>query len=89
MARDNTIYTTADEACFIDGLGRHSEQGRATGPMAALSSYIAAAEKRANWGNIDGAAAIDYAKSRARELRRSAPEVIGSGRSFFREAKEK
>lgn len=89
MAKDNSIYTTADEACFIDGLGRHSEEGKRIGPLAALMAYISAAEKRTNWRSIDGQAAIDYAKSCARELRRGTTQTVGVGKSFFREAKAK
>ena len=45
MTRNN-IYTTADEACFIDGLGRHSETGRRIGALRALAAYVEAATKR-------------------------------------------
>ena len=78
-------YTTSDEASFIDKLGRHSADGEKLGPLKTVEAYIAAAEKRINWGDIDASAAIDYAKSRARELRRNVVEARGAGRSFIRD----
>ena len=79
-----TRYTTADEASFIDNLGRQSADGQMLGPLKTVEAYIAASEKRTNWGDIDANAAIDYAKSRVRELRRNVAEARGAGRSFIR-----
>ena len=77
-------YTTADEASFIDNLGRQSVDGKVLGPLKVVEEYIKAANKRTNWGDIDGHAAIDYAKGRLRELRRNTVEARGAGRSFIR-----
>ena len=83
MTRNN-IYTTADEACFIDRLGRHSETGRRIGALRALAAYVETAKKRSNWGAIDGAAAIHYATTKIRELRRNPVEA--HGKTFSRSA---
>ena len=77
-------YTTADEASFIDELGRHSSDGEKLGPLKTVEAYIAAAEKRSNWGAIDGAAAIHYATTKIRELRRNPVEA--HGKTFSRSA---
>lgn len=70
-------YTTADEACFIDGLGGCSDSGRKIGVIRAIEAYIKASKKRSNWGAIDGDAAIHYATTRIRELRRNPVEAHG------------
>lgn len=82
--RQSQIFTTADEAQFIDNLGRQSEEGRISGPLKAVEGYLKGAQKRTDWGLINRQAAIDYATSRLRELRRNPAEAIGRGKTFKR-----
>lgn len=54
------------ELKFIDRLGEHAQTG--ADRKALLTGYLAAAQRRDNWGRIDGATAIERAKTALRRL---------------------
>lgn len=66
-----TTWLTCDEVAFIQRLGTHNEDSSKTSCLTWLQRYIAAAERRVEWGKIDKAAVIQEAKKLVRaELRK-------------------
>lgn len=58
------IYTTERELEFIDSLGRNSTQAQ-SGEVSRnelLRGYIAGAQKRSDWGDINKALVVHHAK---------------------------
>lgn len=54
------------ELKFIDRLGEHAQTGADRKVL--LAGYLAAAQRRAHWGGIDRATAIERAESALRRL---------------------
>jgi hypothetical protein len=59
-------WSTEAELHFLDDLGAHTGVTRDPAPL--LRGYLAGAEKRTDWGNMDRDAVIAHAKKRLERI---------------------
>lgn len=63
----HSYYNTSEEITFLNNLGKFGVTNLQPVPVL-LRGYIKAAEKRHDWGSIDGPAVIAHARERLAQL---------------------